>query len=168
MKVGSRRTRTPVDEASNSLVLLILILPMILAAFGLGVDISRNVYVRDSLQNALDTATAAGAAAVRNQPSGGLDFTPAVATRVTRAMYALDRMNGPATTCIGSGAFLPGTPGLRMCWQEPAGPPRIDAAAGMLIYTVREQTRNAFLGMVGIPVQTYTLVSKARINQTDQ
>jgi Flp pilus assembly protein TadG len=160
----SRRAPRPPDERGNTLAMFIVLLPIILGAFGMGVDTARNVYIRMSLQNALDMATVSGAAVTTISPSGQVVIDPAGARRTVEQMYALNRGQKPAVSCSGPGTPVPGA-GVARCWQA-SHPPKV--TAGQVSYEIREQSRNAFLGLLGAPTQTYTLRSTAVINQTTQ
>lgn len=150
------------DESGNAFVLFLVVLPVVLGAFGIGFDTARNAYVHQSLQNALDMATVAGAARTTTDGHGDVVIDHHAATDTIREIYAYNRYNGPGVSCIGHGGVaLPGR-AVTMCWVEPNGAPHISATT--ITYTVREQSRNMFLKLVGVPIQTYTLTSTAQIN----
>lgn len=171
-----RAIRTPIrasrdDEASNSFAIMVMALPVLVGAFGMAVDASRGVYARSSLQNALDTAVVSGTG-VTTTSGGKIVIDPAKAIQTTRSMYAVDRLNGPATTCIGDRAHLSGTTLLR-CWKEPHGAPKISIVTRgdgetreQLSWTVQEQMKNVFLPIVGVKHQSFTLSSQAVVNDS--
>lgn len=161
-----RNADREVDESSNSFALMIVCLPVILAAFGIGVDLSRAVYVHSSLQNALDTSTVSGAAVV-TESNGAFSIHEKSAAATTRQVYAVDRLNEPGTSCIGPGSIVPGTT-ARMCWKEPKGGPAITGGGKTLTYTVQERITNFFLVIINDRYQTLTLTSTATINQRNQ
>lgn len=152
---------TRADEASNSFAMFVVMLPMILGAFGIGVDMSRNLYIRTSIQNHLDMATVAGAA-TGTPTSTGIKITKEYAIREVERVYAVNREGGPAMSCIGSQAVVPGTGGLHRCWKQPVGS---KVTTTQVTYTVAERSRNAFLSVIGIPVQNYQVTSAAKVNQ---
>jgi Flp pilus assembly protein TadG len=152
------------DERGNTLAMFIMLLPLILGAFGMGVDTARNVYIRTSLQNALDMATVGAAAVTTVAPNGHVVIDAAGARRTVEQMYALNRGQKPSVSCSGPGTPVPGA-GVPRCWQASA-PPQVTATR--VSYEIREQSRNSFLGLLGAPTQTYTLRSTAVINQTTQ
>lgn len=149
-----RATESHRDEKSNSFALFVVMLPILLGAFGLGVDVARNVYIRSSLENALDTAVTSGAAAgyVYNGQDGS--FSLEQFTQATERVYALNRQNGPGLSCIGAG-IVPGTT-LPKCWVQPRGP-QYDGTRHEVRYSVQEQSRNSFLNVIGVPTQTYRI-----------
>lgn len=160
---GKHRGRRRIEELSNSFALMVVMLPVILGAFGMGIDMARNTYIRTSLQNTLDMATVAGAA-VTNVTAGQPTINPTGAIQQTERIYAIDRNTGPGLACIGSRAIVSGTT-LPMCWKRWHAP-RVRATK--LTYSVVEKSRNAFLPVIGIDFQTYHLVSHAVVNQQTQ
>ncbi len=161
-RAPARRSRG--EESGNSFVLFVVLLPILLGAFGLGLDMTRNVYIRTSLQNALDMATAAGAAVTTTAPGGRTVLRPEEALQTVEQVYALNRSTGPALACLGSRQPVAGTT-LGKCWVQPAPPVLTDTT---ITYTVRERSTNAFLQVLGVPYQDYRLQSRSRVNQTTQ
>lgn len=151
------------DEASNSFALFVVMLPMLLGAFGMGLDISRNVYIRTELQNALDLAVVGGAAEVTHNSNGDIQIDRERAIATTERVYQANRAQAAALECKG-GAVIAGTE-QRRCWAlwEPA-----IANGAEFTYSVVETSRNAFLPTIGIPYQQYRLVSHASLRQDAQ
>lgn len=141
--------------------MFVLMLPMLIGAFGMGLDISRNVYIRTTLQNDLDLATVAGAAVTTINDESQVSILSEDALATVERVYALNRAQGPATECWGDRETIAGTT-IARCWKV-VGTPTVNRA--YLYYSVRERTRNAFLPVVGVPTQTYTLESRARVKQ---
>lgn len=149
------------NEKSNTFALFIVLLPLIFGVFGLGIDVSRSVYIRNALQNDLDLATV-GAAGEASVAAGG---TPVInagpARRTLERMYAINRASGPGLSCTGSGAPVPESGGLPRCWIETVG----NFGTNTITFGVREQSRNSFLPIVGVTTQTYNLRSTATLRQ---
>lgn len=160
----TRRTRRwGRDESSNSFALFVVMLPMLLGAFGMGLDISRNVYIKTELQNALDLAVVGGAAEVRHNSSGDIQVDRERAVATTERIYQANRAQAAALECPGK-SVIAGT-GQRRCWKE-WEPPVANGAE--FTYSVIERSRNAFLPTIGIPYQDYRLVSRASLRQDAQ
>lgn len=159
-----RGPRGPRDERANSFAMFIVMLPMLIGAFGLGVDVSRNAYIRISLQNSLDAATVAGAGVTQINPNGEVVIMPGEALTTVEKLYAINRADGPGLKCTGSGATVAETDAPR-CWRQwrPA-----DITQNEVTYSVRERSTNMFLKMVGVVYQDYRLTSTARVRQSAQ
>lgn len=153
------------DEASNSFALFIIMAPVIFGAFGVGLDISRNVYIRTELQNSLDMATVAGAAVTTVDANGNAVIDTNNALTAVEKVYAMNRAQGPALACAGwgPGNLIAGTT-LRECWQVNSQA----VTSRSLYYSVKERSTNAFLPIIGVKYQTYDIVSQARIKQAAQ
>lgn len=149
------------DEASNSFAMFVVLLPVIIGSFGIGVDMSRNVYLRTTIQNHLDLAVVSGAG---THVTNGTKIDPKAALVQTERVYAVNRAAGPGLTCTGSGKIVTGTTVPR-CWTTPSA---AAITATTVRYSVREQSRNAFLQIVGVRTQTYNITSFARVNQNTQ
>ena len=165
---GPRRRWSGRDERANGLIMLITMLPVVLSAFGLGLDMSRNVWIRSSLQGALDNATVAAAAVTRVNGNGSLiiDTNPGRtdnAIMTVRLFYAKNRP--------GFVLCKPGAPALvgtlqNLCWTEEPGYPQLSADGKTITYRIRERSPNSgFLNIVGIRFQDYELRSSARIRE---
>lgn len=155
------------DENGNGLIMLITLMPVILLAFGVGLDTARAMWVRQALQKAVDQAAVAGAATTRIDAAGGLvidtvSAPPNEAFSTTRRFYALNRPG--AVLCTGDRAAIPGTDRQR-CWTEPATQPlRVSADGQNLFFMVRERSpHSGFLRLAGLTHQDYNLISRARI-----
>lgn len=155
------RPRKPRDERSNSFAMFVVLLPVIIGAFGLGVDTARNVYIRISLQNSLDMATVSGAAVTFVNGDGDVEIDQSEALATIRQVYALNRSQGPGLACIGPRTPVSGTD-LVQCWKS-WNPAVVNRAN--LTYSVHEQSTNAFLQIVGVRTQDYHLESDARLKQ---
>lgn len=149
------------DEASNSFAMFVVMLPLILGAFGIGVDMSRNVYLRTTIQNHLDLAVVSGAG---THVSNGTKIDAHAALVQVERVYAVNRAAGPGLMCTGSGARVPGTR-VGRCWTTPY-PAQVTPTS--VKYSVREKSHNVFLTVLGIPNQTYNITSFARVNQNTQ
>lgn len=147
-------------EEANSFALLLVMLPMLITAFGLGVDMTHNQYIRGELQASLDMATVAGAAVTDVDSTRTSRIVNASAMKAVRQTYNANRMTGPSTLdCISGNA--------NQCWIEYKAP-TISKNRLVLTYYSQEQSHNGFLSIVGVPTQQYHLVSKARVNQTTE
>lgn len=140
------------ERAATSLVMFIVFFPLIVGSFGVGVDVARNIWVRTSLQNNVDTAVVGGAAVTTNERGFHIDAGPAQAE--IRKLYKMNRADNPGLKCF-SGPY---------CWQEPFGAPVIGVPPLEATYTVREQTSNAFLQLLGQPTQQYNLRGHAKVS----
>ena len=152
------------DESSNSFVLMLVALPVLISAFGLGIDMAHLAYTRQSIKSALETAVTSGAAVTRDS-STGTDFSiqATQAENVTRQVYATNRLNGPGLTCSGSGAPISGSQ-LSMCWTEPKGAPVVNQADRSVTYTVTEKVKTFFLSYVGIHTETIKVTATTATN----
>jgi len=158
------------ERATTSLVMFIMFFPMIVGAFGFGVDFARNTWVRTSIQNAVDTAAVAGAGTTRVTTTGQVVVDWTKAAGQMRKLYALNRADNPGLACLGDKFFIPGTGGLLRCWTE-LPLPKVGSAAvpwKKTQFDVRERSSNAFLGILGYPYQTYHLTGKAVINRATE
>lgn len=142
------------ERAASSMVAFIMFFPLIVGAFGFGIDIARNIWIRTSIQNAVDTSAVGGAAVTDNHGAGGaLRIRGGDAIDEMRTLYKLNRAN-VALNCLGS---VEGR-----CWIEPHPP----VVTGLRItFDVHEESTNAFLGFVGQPRQQYNLHGQAKISQ---
>lgn len=161
--VFKRRTG-PRDESSNSFALFVVMLPLLMGAFGMGMDMSRNVFIRTELQNALDLAVVGGAAEVRYTGSGDIKVNQEAAVATTERLYNLNRINASKLECLGGG-HIAGAEGQRRCWKVLDLP----AATGVeYVYGVSERSRNAFLPVIGVVYQDYQIISRASLRQDAQ
>lgn len=157
------RRRGP-SERGNALVVLITTLPLVVTAFGAGLDLTRNVWIRATLQNALDSATVAAAGVTRNSASGELMIDASRAPEVGRLFYALNRPGNVLCPPGGDPVANPHGEPQRVCWNEPLGPPIVAPDGKSVEYRVQEVSPNTgFLNLIGLPRQRYTLISTARI-----
>lgn len=155
-----RRVR---EEASNSFALFVVMLPMLMGAFGLGLDMSRNVFIRTELQNALDLAVVGGAAEVKWSGDGDLRINQEAAVNTTERIYNLNRAHASRLVCQGHAVIANG--GGTRCWL-PYGEAK--ATGVEYVYGVTEKSRNAFLPVIGVEYQTYNIVSRASLRQDAQ
>lgn len=167
----NRRTRPRRwDESSNSFAMFVVMLPLIIGAFGIGIDIARNVYIRTSLQNALDMATVGGAAVTEVAPGGGLRIDADNALLTTEQVYALNRASGPSVDCVDTPGNIPGTQ-LARCWRTGVGLRAPTVTDTAIYYSVRERSKNAFLPVLGVTSlvwQDYVLESHAVLKQSGE
>ena len=152
------------NEASNSFALFVVMLPCILGSFGMGLDMSRNVFIRTELQNALDMATVSGAGVWVVDSNGQPAIDKPGAIDAVEKVYAINRGNASKIDCWGTRAAIPGT-ALRKCWQM-NGTPQVNAQ--YLSYGVKERSQNAFLTVVGVKWQKYDITSHAVINKASE
>lgn len=155
-----RRPRKIRDEASNSFALFIIMAPVIFGAFGTGLDVSRNVWIRTQLQNALDLAVVGGAGTSNVASNGEVVIAEADALDNVEKIYALNRSSGPPLSCWGDRSNIPDTAESR-CWRVLER----DVRSQYLYYSISERSKNAFLPVIGIKWQEYTVTSEARIKQ---
>lgn len=154
------------DEKSNSFVVFIILAPLIIGVFGLGVDVARNVYVRSALQNDLDLAVYGGLNDVhtemrRGEPTAVLNSPDRVLSSVER-VYNLNREQGPALSCTGTGTVAGS--GDSKCWSQPRTPVVTDTT---ICYWVSERSRNAFLPVLSssLAYQTFNIASGGTIDR---
>lgn len=152
----------PRNEASNSFAMFIVMLPMLIGAFGIGVDTARNVYIRSSLQNALDMGTVAGAAVTRINANSRVVIDGANAVETVEIVYAANRRS-VALVCIGDRTIIPQGGGAK-CWRTV----NVAVQPNYIRYVARERSKNAFLPIVGVETQRYTVRSTARLRQTNR
>ena len=173
------------SEHANTFVMFIVLLPLILGVFGMGVEVSRNVYMRTVIQTNLDLAVASGAAITKNDPlhPGFIDINYAEALRQVERIYATNRKPGPRLGCIAVPTPLPDD-NLTKCWtnatprtsNQPRQPGPVTDAK--LTYTVKEYSKNVFLPLLDIGAraahaskllrQDYTITSTAILKQRSQ
>lgn len=166
----SRAVRRRDDESANGLIIIISMMPLILSAFGLGLDMAKNVWIKTSLQGRLDGATVAAAGVTRVSANGqsvvidARPTTPDNAYQTARRFYALNRPG--FVLCRSSPPVIANSGGLRMCWTEVAGTPALSADSKTIRYSIRETSPNSgFLTFVNLDFQKYRLESKARIKE---
>lgn len=149
------------DESSNALIFFFALLPMVMAAFGLGFDIMRNTYMRGLIQDRLDQAVSSGVTVTSPDPADGglliLSRDPDKgAARVVEQVYQANRVGG-GLLCIGDRSPVLG--GGQRCWKKT----QVVVGRERMTYGVQERTKNFFLTVVGIDYQDYTLVSEGQI-----
>lgn len=156
------------DERSNSMILIILALPMLVAAFGLGADVAKNTFLRTQIQSNLDQATASAASVTRTLENPSMpgsyrvliDLTPARAT--ARQVYALNRKDHGGLKCTGPRTPVAGTSEV-FCWRELGRPPQPGSVDWQIRYEVIETAPNFFLNSVGLDEQDFRVKSVARV-----
>jgi hypothetical protein len=149
------------SEDANTFAMMLVMLPMLITAFGLGVDMTHNQYIRHELQAAADMATVAAAGVTEIDPNGQVSrIVPTPAYDTLRKVYAANRLDGPATLDCLSGT-------KQRCWLERT-PPAVSADRLSIQFNIREQSHNGFLAVFGVPKQAYNLTSTARVKQTTQ
>jgi hypothetical protein len=151
------------DEKSNSFALFIICLPIIIGAFGLGVDIARNVYVRQTMQSNLDLSVYSSLGNAHTDGSGNLVLDdPATVLASAEGLYAMNRADGPGLGCTNSGTVrLPTGQIVTKCWTTT----RTVVTSTTVCYWAVEKSRNAFLPVLSkdLLYQTYDLSSGATI-----
>jgi hypothetical protein len=153
---GGRRE----ERATASMAAFIMFFPLVVGAFGFGIDIARNIWIRTSIQNAVDTSAVGGAAVTDNLGAGGaLRIKGADAIDEMRTLYKLNRANVGLTCLSGSEG---------QCWIEPDGHAPAVIGGTKITFQVREESKNAFLGFLGQPRQQYNLHSQAKISQATE
>ena len=168
-----RRPAGTREESGNGLVFIIAVLPVVISSFGLGLDISRNVYIRTQIQSGVDNAVVAGAATTTTS-AGVVVIDAGRAIAATEYYYAVNRpgtlkCTGPGTTLsppYGAGANSTSTGGFaagqysRVCWT--GGTPVVAAGSQAISWQIREVSPNSgFLSLVHLTNQTYNVKSKA-------
>ena len=150
------------ERAATSLVMFIMFFPLIVGSFGFGVDVARNIWVRTSLQNAVDTAVVGGAAVTTTRAGQVIvDGRPGKAKAEVRMLYARNRADNPGLKCFPGGGTVAGTmPPITRCWTNESLSTTDDSAN----FGVREQTTNAFLMLLGQRTQQYNLKGQAEIS----
>jgi hypothetical protein len=152
------------ERAATPLVVFILFFPLIVGAFGFGVDHARNVWIRTSIQNAVDSAAVGGAAVTKiNTRTRLLEVDKVNAPGEMRRLYAFNRADNPGLICIGDRAQISGTTYTR-CWRGEV----TTVTARSTLFKIQERSNNAFLGLLGQPTQTYNLQGKAKVNLATQ
>jgi hypothetical protein len=163
------------ERAASSLVVFIMFFPLIVGAFGFGIDISKNIWVRTSIQNAVDSSAVGGAGVTVIDKKGVLLVDQALAPGEMRKLYALNRADNPGLSCNGDRVLVKGTSEVR-CWtgekaQADKDPADKDPATGLYtrtLFAVHEESKNAFLGFLGQPIQNYWLQGKAKVSRATE
>ena len=156
------------ERAATSLVMFIMFFPLIVGSFGFGVDVARNIWIRTSLQNAVDTSVVGGAAVTKISSAGQVvvDGGPGAdqAQAEIRKLYALNREDNPGLKCFPGPPVLGTT--LTQCWTEP--PLSLIITANSAKFSVHEQSTNAFLMLLGSPTQEYNLKGHAEVARINE
>ncbi|MGV8846524.1 TadE/TadG family type IV pilus assembly protein [Tessaracoccus sp.] len=154
------------ERAASTLVAFFMFFPLVVGAFGFGIDLARNVWIRNSIQNAVDSAVVGGAGVTKITSAGVVVINPVPAVAEMRKLYAINRADNPNLKCIGDNAgFAANGITYHRCWRElPA--PRVTSKTAQ--FNVQEQSRNAFMGLLGMPTQSYTLQGKAKVNRSTE
>jgi len=145
------------DDSGNSLIIVIVYLPMLLATFGMGFDVARNVYVKHTLQGIADQASAAAAfLAAEDSATDTNNWITEETARDTVMMVVRsscpewDDLNQFSPAC--GGAFL--TEGVGVSVDEDA-----------VTVAISAETTNFFLRLAGLNSQEYSVESVARLEQ---
>lgn len=157
------------NEDGNLFLWYLAAFGVMIGIFGLAVDTSFNVYSRNSLQNALDSAVVAAASQVQTHTNGdiGIDYDRAYDTMTS--VYDQNRDNVPGmvcsrtTTAKGINKLRSGEnfAGKSRCWI--LTDLTVDASKGTISAKVREYKPNYFLKMIGITYQEFQLRSTAHL-----
>lgn len=127
------------DERGASTIVAIFLFLIIFTAFGFGFDIMRTVWMRASLQNDLDIATAAAAAQVRTNANGQIEIDPAAAHLMAQKSYQASRNLYGGLGCISQN--LGGH-----CWLEDGtaenGGDAFQVKNNVVTYEIVDSTRN--------------------------
>jgi Putative Flp pilus-assembly TadE/G-like len=151
------------ERAASSLVVFIMFFPLIVGAFGFGIDIARNIWIRTSIQNAVDSSAVGGAGVTRTDPrTGALAIDAGAAKNEMRKLYFLNRADNPSLTCRPAASFTVGGHTYARCWRGEVA--TVDANTNTAVFEVQEQSKNAFLGFLGQPTQNYSLQGKAKFS----
>jgi len=160
------------ERAATSLVVFIMFFPLIAGAFGFGIDIAKNIWIRTSIQNAVDNSAVGGAAVtVINKKTGAVEVDTVNAPGEMRKLYALNRADNPSLSCHAPTTFVVGSKSYTRCWTGEKTLVGKDPKTGRLTTTqfnVKEESKNAFLGFLGQPIQAYSLQGKARVSLSTQ
>lgn len=148
------------ERAASSLAVFIIFFPLIVGAFGFGIDIAKNIWIRSSIQNAVDTSAVGGAGVTQTDPGTGFPhINGPLAIDQMRNLYKLNRDDNPGLTCTGSGNSSSGcyTESWAVSWDKTE-------------FNVHEQSRNSFLWFLGpnLRTQHYSLQGKAKISLATQ
>lgn len=154
MRTLNKRT----NEQGNSFVLYVMLMLLMLGIFGLAVDTAINVYTRNAIQSALDTATRT-AAQQTNISNGRVVIDQTRARQVAEDIY---RKNRPGTGTSG-GAMLVCQPGAQ-CFRVTGFSVGVDPITGQRYVEMRvsEKRNNLFMSYIGVKQQTFQVVSRAR------
>jgi hypothetical protein len=158
------------ERAASSLVVFIMFFPLIVGAFGFGIDISKNIWIRTSIQNAVDSSAVGGAGVTVIDKKGVLLVDKALAPGQMRKLYALNRADNPGLSCKGDRVLIKGTSEVR-CWTGEKAQADKDPATGLYtrtLFVVHEESKNAFLGFLGQPIQKYWLQGKAKVSRATE
>jgi|GEM_PF-5962342 len=156
---GARRE----ERAASSLVVFIMFFPLIVGAFGFGIDIAKNIWIRTSIQNAVDSSAVGGAGVTKTNAAGVLKIDPGPAKVEMRKLYALNRRDNPGLSCNGDRTAITGTPYQR-CWTGEV----TTVGAATTLFRVQEESKNAFLGFVGQRTQKYKVQGQAKVSLSTQ
>lgn len=155
-----RRLHPRHNEQGNSFVMYVMMMLVLLGVFGLAVDTAFNVYTRNAIQSALDTATRAAVQQTGIQ-NGRVVVNPQRAATSVLKTYTKNR---PGSGTSGGAMLVCQKTSGGECFQVTKYTVGTDPKTGQqyLEIGVREKRNNLFLNMVGVDQQTFEVTSRAR------
>lgn len=177
-----RKRITRKDESGNSFLMYLLLMPVLVATMGFGMDISINTYTQNTLQSSLDQATQSSVSLARNPDvtSNTVSLYEELRQQV-RNIYDANRMGKLANlACQGERgrAWYQGELGGEQV-TPPSGCGYTEVSVNItlggggsyreqyLTAEVVEYSKNSFMAMFGIPYQEYHIRSEAVITQAN-
>lgn len=149
--------RKKTNERGNTLIAVIIALPLIFTAFGMGFDLMSYLWVRGNVERNVEVSVAAGAGTAFTNTAGNLRLDSDAVRTATYRGYEANRGETPFLAC---------QPGPR-CWEMPDGRPQVTTDADRqeitVSWTVEEQMRTNWLRIVGITQFTITAQSSATL-----
>lgn len=169
-------------ERGNSLVFVVLLMPVFFACFGFAIDIAAATMTTSSLQTNLDSATQSVVSQSRNAYANnrpGLSATEARNNMI--AYYDANRLSGyknvnktsnnnPFLLCQGVAVApyniaLPSSCGFKVTSFQYSNTGNLAGGANIRV-TVTEKSNTMFLRLIGITELDYSISSDARLGQT--
>jgi len=174
-------TRFGGREKGNTFAFIMILLPLVMACFGLAIDIAVLSLTQTTLQSAADAATQSVIAQSRNAYSNNKPgLSDAEAKSEFLKYYDANRKGGYS----GSGVKANNSPFL-LCQGTTGGGAAVKSGCGFLlpkfiysangaadaegsniVVTVKEKSQTLFLRIIGISEFNYEITSKARLTQS--
>lgn len=148
------------NEQGNSFVVYVMMMLLMLGIFGLAVDTAINVYTRNAIQSALDTATRT-AVQQTNIQNGRVVVNPVKAQTTAMQTYTKNR---PGSGTSGGAMLVCQNVAAGQCFQVTRYSVGTDPKTGQqfIEFSVREKRNNLFLNMIGVDQQLFEVTSRAR------
>jgi len=166
------------DESGNSFLMYLLLMPVLVATMGLGIDVSINTYTQNTLQSALDQATQSTVSLAKNPDATHSNVSLFEEMKQTvRRIYDQNRIGKLANlACQGQDTPWSDEGGVKVVPPSGCGYTELEVnivsgGAGnrdqYLTASVVEYSKNPFSGMLGFPFQEYHIKSEAVITHAN-